>query len=190
MLKKQENQPNQSLDDYVFINRKNYSIEKKPSWIKFFFTEFSIYFLISLASYFSVYLGTNQFTNEKALAENITLLTKYFSTENLQNSLLGICIVIGLASSANYILTNSNFSLKTFLERLTHSFLDLIFLMLSSMIGLFFAVLEFTSILEMTPTIENLRTKAGYGAALLTLTLTLYVYILLVIQINKDKILR
>lgn len=189
MLNKSK-EPKSLLDDYVFINSQNYSIEKKPSAMQFFFTELSIYLLISLASYFSVYLGTHQFTNEKALVDNIDLLTKYFSNSNLENSLLGICIVIGLVSSLNYLVTNSAISLKKFLDRLTHSFLDLIFLMLSSMIGLFFAILEFTSVLNITPTIEKLRSNVQVGAVILTFALLLYVIVLLIIHINKNKILK
>lgn len=190
MFKKQKSVPNKNLDDYVFINSQNYSIEKKPSAMYFFFTELSVYLLISLASYFSVYLGTHKFSNEQALADNINLLTTYFSNENLENSLLGICIVIGLVSSLNYIVTNSSISLKSFLDRLTHSFLDLIFLMLSSMIGLFFAILEFTSVMDITPSIEKLRDNVKFGAVLLTGTLFLYIFILLIIHINKNKILK
>src|SRR5690606_19356386 len=107
MSKKQKIVRDQTLDDYVFINSQNYSIEKKPSAMIFFLTELSVYLLISLASYFSFYLGTHQFSNEQALIDNIDLLTRYFSNSNLENSLLGICIVIGLVSSLNYIVTNS-----------------------------------------------------------------------------------
>lgn len=190
MSKKQKNVRDQNLDDYVFINSQNYSIEKKPRAMIFFFTEFAVYLLISLASYFSFYLGTHQFSNEQALIDNIDLLTKYFSNSNLENSLLGICIVIGLVSSLNYIVTNSSISLKSFLDRLTHSFLDLIFLMLSSMIGLFFAILEFTSVMEITPYIKELRDNVKFAAILLTGTLFLYITILLMIHINKNRILR
>lgn len=190
MSKKEKTVSNQNLNDYVFINSKNYSIEKKPNAVTFFFTELGVYLLISLASYFSFYLGTNQFSNEQALTNNIDLLTKYFSNENLENSLLGIFIVIGLVSSLNYIVTNSTISLNNFLHRLTHSFIDLIFLMLSSMIGLFLAILEYTSVLDITPDIEKLRSSAQHGTIVLIMTLFLYVGILLIININKNKILK
>lgn len=189
MLKKDKNIQNETLDDYIFINNKTHLIEKKLTANAFFFTELILYSLISLASYFSIYLGTNKFSNQEEIENNIELLTKYFSIDNLENSLLGICIVIGIVSSLNYIVTNSKLSLQPFLHRLTHSFIDLIFLMVSSMLGLFFAVLEFTSVLEITADIEELRNTLKIGIFTLIMSLILYIFILFIININKGKII-
>lgn len=186
MPNSQKDLQSSSLDNYVFIDQKSHVITKKQSNTSFFFTELTVYLLISLASYFSIYLGTNKFTNQKELEDNIDLLTKYFSMSNIENSLLGILIVIGLISSLNYIATNSKISLQNFLHRLTHSFIDFIFLMLSSMLGLFFAVLEFTSILELTSSIADLRHTMKFGICLLLFTLVLYIIILTSMNNNKN----
>lgn len=187
MPNSQKDHQSSSLDNYVFVDQKSHIIIKKQSNIAFFFTELTVYLLISLASYFSIYLGTNKFSNQKELQDNIDLLTKYFSMTNLENSLLGVLIVIGLMSSLNYILTNSKISLQNFLHRLTHSFIDFIFLMISSMLGLFFAILEFTSILELSPGTSNLRHTMKFSICLLLFTLILYIIILTSMNNNKNK---
>lgn len=190
MFKKEKNEDNQSLDDYVFINSKTHSIEKKLTYFNFFCTELGTYLLIALASYFAIYLGTNKFSNEKELEDNVDLLTKYFSMNNLENSLLGILIVIGMIASLNYIVTNSKISLTHFFHRLTHSFIDLIFLMISSMLGLFLAVLEYTTILELTKETLKLRSNLTKGIFGLIVALFLYTVILLMIKINSNKLIK
>lgn len=189
MSKKKAKTDNHNLDNYIFINSQDYSIEKKPTALAFISSELAVYLLISLASYFSVYIGTNKFSSEQALTENMNLLTKYFSNENLENSLLGIFIVIGLVSSLNYVITNSKLSIDSFLNRLTHSFIDLIFLMLSSMLGLFLGVREYISVLTLTPSLEKMQNTINMGICLLLLTLLMYVGILFIIQMNKGNIL-
>ncbi|MEG1313322.1 MAG: hypothetical protein RSD40_03310 [Bacilli bacterium] len=188
MFKKTSKKNNESLDDYILVNQKTHSITKKPSDIVYFITEISVYCLISLSSYFAIYLGTNKFQNKKEIENNVDLLTKYFSIENLENSLFGIFIVIGIISSLNYIITNSKFSLQHILNRLTHSFIDFIFLMLSSMLGLFFAVLEYTSILPNTSGTMELVKTLKVGIALLIICLFSYTFMLLMIKVNSEKI--
>ncbi|MDO7442667.1 hypothetical protein Q5X61_02805 [Acinetobacter baumannii] len=176
-----------SLDNYVFIDKKLYMVKAKKSRKIFFYTESFVYGLISLASYFSFYIATNKFTNQKELENNIILLTDYFGLDSLINTFLGIFIVIGIVSSLNYIVTSSKLNLQYILDRLTHSLIDFVFLMFSSMLGLFAAILEFTSVLDLTSDILKLRKLSWIGVFSLFILLLAYVFILTIMKENNDE---
>ncbi|MGU3312601.1 hypothetical protein [Acinetobacter sp. M5A5_2a] len=179
-----------SLDNYIFIDESLYTMKAKKSQKIFFYTESFVYGLISLASYFSFYLATNKFTNQKELEKNIILLTDYFGLDSLVNTFLGIFIVIGIVSSLNYIITSSKLNLQHILDRLTHSLIDFVFLMFSSMLGLFAAILEFTSILDLTPDVVKLRKLSWIGVFSLSILLLAYVFILTIMKENNDEFLK
>ncbi|MDC5611742.1 hypothetical protein OIN81_17990, partial [Acinetobacter baumannii] len=137
--------------------------------------------------YFSFYIATNKFTNQKELENNIILLTDYFGLDSLINTFLGIFIVIGIVSSLNYIVTSSKLNLQYILDRLTHSLIDFVFLMFSSMLGLFAAILEFTSVLDLTSDILKLRKLSWIGVFSLFILLLAYVFILTIMKENNDE---
>ncbi|BCZ10920.1 hypothetical protein OCUAc17_22950 [Acinetobacter pittii] len=186
---KNEKKKKKTLDDYIVVNKKLYILKSKKSKKHFFFTESIVYILISFASYFSFYLATNKFTNKKELEKNIILLTDYFGIDSIINTFLGIFIVIGIISSLNYVITSSKLNLQYILNRLTHSLIDFVFLMFSSMLGLFAAILEFTSSLNSAPDILKLNKLSWIGIFALSILLFAYVFILTMMKENNDEFL-
>lgn len=134
-MKNDENLMFQNTTDSDFF------VIRKIKLINFIFWEILVFYLISLASFFAIFISTNNFSSEEKLAQAISLNVNYFNLNNLIYTSLGLFIVMGIICFINKLATNAELQIQGLLDRLIISVVDFYYLMFSTILGSFTAML-------------------------------------------------
>lgn len=134
----------------VFCNspQSNFLVIKKISLMRFIFWELLVFYLISLASFFTVYISTDLFASEEKFEKVILLNIAYFKMNNLVMTSLGLFIVMGIVCFVNKLTSNSELPIQGLLDRLITSVVDFYYLMFSTVLGCVFAMLIFLNMTD------------------------------------------
>lgn len=134
-----------TTDQIEFISKPTdeFFVSKKEGLWFFIAKEFFVFFLISLGSFFSMYITADNLNSEDEFNDSLMLILNFFTMENFTNTALGLFIVMGLISFMNHLVTSSSLNIQKILNRLITSVIDFYYLMLSTILGGFFALYVF-----------------------------------------------
>lgn len=133
------------IDQIEFIAQPTdeFLVSKKEGLVFFIAKEFFVFFLISLGSFFSMYISADNLNSEDKFSNALLLILNFYTFDNLIHTALGLFIVMGLISFINHLLTASYLNIHKILTRLFTSVIDFYYLMLSTVLGGFFALYVF-----------------------------------------------
>lgn len=169
-------------------NPETHHLEKKLTYKTFLLLEIVIFILISLGSFIGTYLGTDHFKNQNLFEQNLDIYTAFFKFENLLDNIMGITIVIGIITIFNFIITNFELNINSILKRLCFSIFDLVYLMISTMLGFSIALLVFAMNQPISKDVILLKTVLYKTITILILLAIIYLPIFMVFP-HKDKII-
>lgn len=160
---------NASHIEFIHSPQSNFLVIRKIPLIHFIFWELVVFYLISLASFFTVYISTDLFNSEEKLAKAISLNVTYFKMDNLITTSLGLFIVMGMVCFVNKLTTNSELPIQGLLDRLITSVVDFYYLMFSTVLGSVFAMLIFLNMTDANITENSFQVAKNSTLLLATL---------------------